>query len=189
MIGTVTRFSAIKDPMNLVEAFIQIAGRTRSGERTVRLAMIGDGELREEAIERLAKSGVGDLAWLPGSRDNVPEILNGMDVFVLGSFREGISNTVLEAMATGLPVVATDTGGNRELVVDGATGALVPPADPASLAAAIRRYVDDDGLRELHGRASRDRAVEHFSLDAMVATYGELYRNETVRAGASQCAA
>ncbi len=189
VIGTVTRFSAIKDPMNLVEAFIQVADRTRSGERTVRLAMIGDGELREQAIERLAESGVGDLAWLPGSRDNVPEILNGMDVFVLGSFREGISNTVLEAMATGLPVVATDTGGNRELVVDGATGALVPPADPASLAAAIRRYVEDDGLRESHGRASRDRAVEHFSLDAMVAAYGELYRDETARAGASQCAA
>ncbi len=189
VIGTVTRFSAIKDPMNLVEAFIQVADRTRSGERTVRLAMIGDGELREQAIERLAESGVGDLAWLPGSRDNVPEIRNGMDVFVLGSFREGISNTVLEAMATGLPVVATDTGGNRELVVDGATGALVPPADPASLAAAIRRYVEDDGLRESHGRASRDRAVEHFSLDAMVAAYGELYRDETARAGASQCAA
>ena len=108
-----------------------------------------------------------------------------MDVFVLGSFREGISNTVLEAMATGLPVVATDTGGNRELVVDGVTGALVPPGDSDSLAAAICRYVDDERLCELHGRASRKRAVERFSLDAMVTSYGELYRDEIALAGAS----
>jgi len=178
VVGTVTRFSAIKDPMNLVEAFISLCGAQNAVTPFVRLVMLGDGTLHNQAVERLREAGLGDKAWLPGSRDDVAEILARIDVFVLASFREGISNTILEAMATGLPVVATDTGGNRELVESGITGALVPTEDPIALATALATYVDDKSLREAHGRASRERAIGSFSISAMVENYGNLYKEE-----------
>lgn len=177
IVGTVTRFSAIKDPMNLVEAFVEMYGRTKSGDPAVRLVMLGDGELHGQAQRRLEEAGVAAHAWLPGSRDDVAELLRAMDVFVLGSFREGISNTILEAMASGLPVVATDTGGNAELIENGVTGALVPPADSGALASAIAVYASDGFLRARHGKASRERAVSAFSIKAMVGYYQNLYKS------------
>ncbi len=98
-----------------------------------------------------------------------------LDVFVLPSINEGISNTILEAMATGLPVVAARVGGNPELVVDGVTGRLYEPADAAALEAAVLPYLTDPELGRAHGRAGRDRVVQNFSLDAMVRRYLDLY--------------
>jgi glycosyltransferase involved in cell wall biosynthesis len=95
-------------------------------------------------------------------------------VFVLPSLNEGISNTILEAMATGLPVVATAVGGNVELV-DDATGMLVTAGDDAALARALGRYLADAELRTAHGRNARAVAVERFSLPAMVAGYQGVY--------------
>ena len=80
-------------------------------------------------MDVLRAAGIESLAWFAGARNDVPAMLRGMDCFVLPSLAEGISNTILEAMATGLPVIATEVGGNCELVVDGVTGSLVPPAD------------------------------------------------------------
>ncbi|MBL8249211.1 MAG: glycosyltransferase, partial [Candidatus Competibacter sp.] len=113
--------------------------------------------------------------WLAGSRDEVPELLRSLDLFVLPSRAEGISNTILEAMACGLPVVATDVGGNAELVAKGETGQLVPANDPAALAAAIRGYVDDPDRMRAHGAAGRRRVEARFSLEAMVAAYRAVY--------------
>jgi sugar transferase (PEP-CTERM/EpsH1 system associated) len=176
VVGSVTRFSAIKDPLNLVEAFITLR-RNGGGTERARLLMLGDGELCETARVRLEEAGLSAEAWLPGSRDDVPELLRAMHVFVLGSLREGISNTILEAMASGLPVVATDTGGNGELVEEGVTGALVPPADPGALATALRGYVNDAEKRQQHGRKARERACNLFSLAAMVDGYRRLYED------------
>jgi len=100
-----------------------------------------------------------------------------MDIFVLPSLAEGISNTILEAMASSLPVVATDVGGNAELVEHGRTGFLVQQGDPAVLAAAIRRYIDDPALRREHGDAARRRCEALFSIDSMVNNYLEFYDN------------
>lgn len=183
VVGTVTRFSAIKDPMNLVEAFIELSGRRSSTESTIRLAMLGDGELHKKAQERLEAAGLADAAWLPGSRDDIAELLGWMDVFVLASRREGISNTILEAMASGLPVVATDTGGNKELVDSGTTGALVPLADSGALASALAAYVADKNVRDAHGKASRERAVRNFSINAMVENYRSLYASALAAKG------
>ena len=173
VIGSVTRFSTIKDPLNLVEAFIELK---RAGLRA-RLHMIGDGELYAEAVNKLREAGLQDHAWLPGSRDDIPEQLRSMDMFVLGSLREGISNTVLEAMASGLPVVASDTGGNRELIQNSVNGTLVPPGDREALAAAIRDYVQGPECRKRHGLASRDRVLSRYSLNTMVESYQRLYRS------------
>jgi glycosyltransferase involved in cell wall biosynthesis len=103
-------------------------------------------------------------------------MLRAMHLYVQGSQREGISNTVLEAMATGLPVIASATGGNLELVVPEVTGGLVPPGDPEALTDAIVRYAADSDVRARHGIAARARAVDEFSLSRMLSGYRELYR-------------
>jgi len=175
IIGTVGRMEPVKDQLNLVNAFIRLVNDCPQGSKYLRLMMIGDGILREQALSLLESAGFGDIAWLPGECDTVPELLCTMDVFVLPSLAEGISNTILEAMATGLPVVATNVGGNSEILLDGTTGFLVPRGNPDALAAAIRRYVDDPVLRRNHGASARSRCETEFSIGAMVRNYQNLY--------------
>jgi glycosyltransferase involved in cell wall biosynthesis len=139
--------------------------------------MIGDGELLGSAKARLRESRMDEVACLPGSCDDIPDQLRNMDVFVLGSLREGISNTILEAMASGLPVIASDTGGNPELIEAGANGELVPPGDRRALAQAIRDYLQDPERRARHGLGSRDRVMSFFSIERMVDNYRALYLN------------
>jgi sugar transferase (PEP-CTERM/EpsH1 system associated) len=177
VIGTVARMAAIKDPLNLVRAFIAL--RSAPGGRAARLVFVGDGDLKSAAEQLLRDAGALEAAWLAGARDDVPQLLREMDVFALGSRREGISNTVLEAMASGLPVVATATGGNMELVRDGESGRLVPPADSAALAAALLGYVADPQLRAAHGHRARQLAEHEYSLRIMVDAYASLYDHYT----------
>jgi sugar transferase (PEP-CTERM/EpsH1 system associated) len=176
VIGTVGRMQAVKDTLNLVRAFIllrqTLPGAAGAG---VRLALAGDGPLRQAALDELARAGLLEAAWAPGSRDDVPAVMRALDLFVLPSLAEGISNTLLEAMASGLPVVATRVGGNPELVEEGVTGMLVPAADPAALAAAMREYVLDPGLCRRHAGAARRAAEQRFGLDVMVKNYLDLY--------------
>ncbi len=160
--GIVGRLDPIKDHPTLFRAF----ARLRESVPEARLLVVGDGPERAR-LEEEAGEGVIFL----GDRADVPEILRALDVFVLSSRNEGISNTILEAMATGLPVVATDVGGNPELVLEGQTGTLVPAADPAALAAALARYAGDPALGETVGQRARARAVERFSIETMVAGY------------------
>jgi glycosyltransferase involved in cell wall biosynthesis len=171
VVGSVTRFSAIKDPLNLVNAFVHL----RADGQPLRLLMVGDGELFALAQSVLRRTDTIDASTLTGSRDDIAEQLRNMDIFVLGSLREGISNTILEAMAAGLPIVASDTGGNPELIESGTNGVLVPPGDEQALAAAIRDYVQDPERRVRHGQASRDRVLSLFSIERMVDQYRALY--------------
>lgn len=175
VIGSVLRLQPVKDPINLVRAFVRLLTRwPRLRERT-RLVLVGNGPLYTEAERELELAGVRQLAWLCGSRNDVAQLLRGLDVFALPSLAEGISNTILEAMASGLPVVATDVGGNSELVHEGVTGILVPRSDPEALAQALRRYIDDPLLAAQHGRAGRERVEREFSLDAMMRRYLAVY--------------
>ena len=171
--GGVGRMMAVKDPVGLARAFVAL--RMREHSEHVRLMMIGDGPLRAATREVVRSAGLEQAAWMPGERHDVPALLRGMDCFVLPSLGEGISNTVLEAMATGLPVIATDVGGNRELVRDGDTGTLVPAGDPQALADAMLGIVRDDAAAQRAGTAGRARALAHFSLDVMVRRYRGLY--------------
>lgn len=173
VIGSVTRMQEVKDPLTLARAFVQLVSDGRAG--AVRLAMIGDGPLLPQVAEILRSAGLKEHVWLPGRRDDVAELLRGFDVFSLSSRVEGISNTILEAMATGLPVVATRVGGNAELVEEGVTGALVRSGSPEALAVALATYIDDREIRRAHGRAARARAEHDFAMGSMVSRYMEVY--------------
>jgi sugar transferase (PEP-CTERM/EpsH1 system associated) len=175
IVGTIGRMHAVKDQMNLARAFVHSLKTRPELQQKLRLVMIGDGPLRSEVETYLAQSGVAEYTWLPGERSDVPQILQGLDCFVLPSRSEGISNTILEAMASGLPVIATAVGGNPELIDDGVTGKLVPANDPAALADAITDYAAHPETAASTGRTARAAVEARFSLDAMIAAYCDLY--------------
>lgn len=175
IIGTIGRMHAVKDQMNLATAFVGALQNRPDLRYRLRLVMIGDGPLRPAVQRYLSEAGVADLAWLPGERHDVPQLLQGFDCFVLPSRSEGISNTILEAMASGLPVIATEVGGNPELVTDGGSGKLVPANNPQALAAAIIAYADHPDMATDAGRRGRSAVEEKFSLEAMINAYCRLY--------------
>jgi glycosyltransferase involved in cell wall biosynthesis len=114
--------------------------------------------------------------FLLGNREDIPGILRSLDIFVLPSLNEGISNTVLEAMATGLPTVATSVGGNTEIVKEGITGLLIPPGDPDALASALWDYITNKNMRAMHGQTGRLRVKNSFSIADMVESYEQVYQ-------------
>jgi sugar transferase (PEP-CTERM/EpsH1 system associated) len=175
VIGTAGRIVPVKDPLALVASFIELVQATPLLRARARLVMAGDGELRPAVEAALQQAGVRDLAWLPGFRDDMPDLYRCFDVFALPSKREGISNTALEAMACGVPVIATSVGGSPEIVADGATGRLVAAGDRAALTAALDAYAADPGLVMRHGAAARRRAADVFSPSAMVRGYSAVY--------------
>lgn len=174
-LGTVGRMQEVKDTVQLARAFVLLLQQQPALAETLRLVMVGDGPLRAQAQAVLDSAGVAHLAWLPGDRSDVPAILGALDCFVLPSLAEGISNGILEAMASGLPVVATAVGGNPELVQEGRTGLLVPPADLQALASALLSLATDPERAAGMGDAGRRRAVDTFSLPAMVDAYRSMY--------------
>jgi sugar transferase (PEP-CTERM/EpsH1 system associated) len=178
VVGTVGRLDPVKDHATLVRAFAAVARRVRAF-----LVIVGDGPCRLELERLVAALGIARRVRLLGERADVPAVLDAVDLFVLPSFAEGLSNTLLEAMAMGIPVVVTRVGGNAELVEDGANGAHVPRHDPEALATAMATYLEDANLRSVHGKSSRQRAVEHFGLERMVAAYTALYRDVTGAVG------
>lgn len=173
--GTVGRMQTVKDQVTLARAFCRAVATLPDGRARLRLALIGDGPLLGECRAVLADAGLTDLAWMPGARHDVPDLLRGLDVFALPSRTEGICNTILEAMSSGLPVLATDVGGNPELVTPSRTGLLVPPSDPEALAAAMVRYAESPALRRAHGAAGRRTVLTSFALEVMVEAYLDAY--------------
>jgi len=134
--------------------------------------------MRPQIEAEIAHFGLGDRVWLAGERKDIPDVIRAMDVFVLPSRAEGISNTMIEAMACGVPVVATEVGGNAELVDHGCTGGLAPPNNSEALAAILERYVKDADLRAKHGLAARERIEANFSIEHMVNSYQDLYMQQ-----------
>lgn len=176
LVGTVGRMQAVKDQATLARAFVRACAMEPRAAAKMRLVIVGDGPEREPVLQILREARCIDRAWLPGVRNDVTDILKGLDCFVLPSLSEGISNTVLEAMATGLPVVATRVGGNPELIEHGVTGLLLSAGDVDGLAETLLAlWQERDHARAL-GLAAR-RAVERsFSLERMVGDYAGLYQ-------------
>lgn len=172
VIGAVGRMEQIKDHLTLVKAFAIVA---RESVLDLRLVIVGDGTYRERLTAYLDEHGLSDRCDFPGFCDDVPALLQTFDIFVLPSLSEGISNTILEAMASGLPVIATRVGGNPELVRDNETGYLVAAADAEAMARRIDDYAQDPDLRRRHGAAGRQQALDEFSLATMVERYRAVY--------------
>jgi sugar transferase (PEP-CTERM/EpsH1 system associated) len=183
LIGTVGRLEAIKDPLNLARAFVRALRLHPAAADRLRLVVMGDGALRPRLEALLADAGVRDRAWFAGERADVPQFMRGLDCFVLPSRAEGVSNTILEAMATRLPIVAARVGGNAELIESGLSGTLVPAADPEALARAIIGYFDDRAAARRHAKAAYHVALTRFSLATMVAAYARIYERAVAAAG------
>lgn len=177
VIGSVGRMAEVKDYPNLVRAFLRLLEIEPAARQRARLVIIGEGVSRETCLNLLREAGAEHLAWLPGERSDVAELMRNMDLFALPSLGEGISNTILEAMACGLPIVATRVGGNPELVEDTRTGALVPVSDTEVLAQTLLKFYGNESMVEAQGQASRTRIESQFSMQAMTQGYLSVYEN------------
>jgi len=171
-IGCVARLSDEKRHVDLIGAVCELRRRGRD----VEAYLVGDGPMRKQLEDEVGKLGLRERIHFLGRRADVPKLLRGFDVFVLPSRFEGLPMTVIEAMAAGLPVVATKVGSLHEIVEDGGTGLLVRPKEPPELAAAVEKLVADERLRKVMGAAGRKVAVERFSLSAAARQHEELYR-------------
>jgi len=162
----------------LLDAFTLV----RQAIPAARLHLVGAGALRERLEWRAREMGLDEAVRFLGHREDIDAILAEADVAVLTSVEEGMPNAILEAMARGLPAVATDVGGNREVIDDGTTGLLAPAGDKEAVAKALVRLLTDHDLRRRMGEAGRDRAAERFGLAAMLDAYMRLY-DEVLRRG------
>ena len=175
VIGTVGRMQTVKNQPLLARAFVRLLTAHPQARDRLRLVLVGDGPLRKEVESVLDVAGLGNLAWLPGSRADVPALMKCFDCFVLPSQTEGTSCTIQEAMSCGLPVVATAVGGTPDLIDDDHTGLLVPPDNADAMADALLRCFSESDTSKRLGHAARSHAVERFGLDAMVAQYEALW--------------
>ena len=171
LVGTVATFRPVKDLRTLLEAMALVV----KVKPHARLVLFGDGPLRADLTATVERLGLGAIVRLPGWRRDIPQVLPALDVFVLSSVSEGISLALLEAMAAGVPAVATKVGGNLEVLKDPCTGLLVPPRSPADLADAILWLIDDPVQRRQLSVGGRRRVEGAFSLKRMVKDYEGIY--------------
>lgn len=173
VIGSVGRLQQVKDQATLIDAFALL--RRMLPDERLRLVLVGDGPLRDALAARVAAAGLQDSVWLAGPRSDVAPVMRSLSLFVLSSIAEGTPVTMLEAMASGLPVVATRVGGIPDLVQEGVTGALVAPSNPEALAQALAGYVQARARARAHGAAGRARIEQAYSMHAMLRAYIGLY--------------
>ena len=179
IVGTVANFYPTKG----LPFFIRAIPYVRDEFPEACFVIVGDGQQRPELERLTAELDLNSCVLFLGQRDDVPQILPLFDVFVLPSVKEGLPYALLEAMAAAKPVVATAVGGVPEVVVDGQTGLLVPPRDPEALAQAIITLLRNPGRARAMGEAGRQRVLEHFTVERMVAETERVYQALLVRKG------
>lgn len=170
-IGTVGRIEKQKN----LHAFLAAAQLVLASRPDARFEIVGEGSLREQFIAEVARRGLSNAVTLPGPRSDIPAFFAGLDQFWLTSDWEGTPNVVLEAMAAGLPVIATKVGGTPEVVRDGDTGVLVEAGDPAAIASAALALAADGAARAAMGERAAEAAQKRFSIAAMVGATADLY--------------
>jgi glycosyltransferase involved in cell wall biosynthesis len=171
LVAVFSRLNPMKGVEYFLDAAIVLAGRFPD----VSFLVAGDGESKKELQERASSLGLGQRIVFTGFRCDVRDLLSEAAISVLPSLSEGTSNTLLESMAAGIPVVATNVGGNPEVIEDGVSGLLVPPRDSTALAAAIVRLLEDEDLASRLGQAGMRRVSELFSLSGSVQQTEHLY--------------
>lgn len=170
VVGTVTRLSPQKAPLDFVASAAQVLERLPN----VHFVIVGDGPLRAEVETEIVAHNLAKRIRLTGLRRDVPDLMHSFDIFALTSLWEGLPRVLPQAMAAGLPIVATAVDGNAEAVTDGVNGLLTPPGNPQAMAAALLRLLDDPSLRRRMGEAGRTRA-DQFSARKMVNDIAALY--------------
>ena len=180
VVGTVGRLNPVKDQTMLLQAF----ARLRATRPDCVLVLVGDGPSRTELTSCAQALGMADAVHFLGDRGDVRALLPGFDVFALSSRSEGYSMALLEACASGVPIVCTDVGGNREIVAEGRNGRLVPAGDAVAMADVLGALLDTPALAHAMGTAGRDWALAQASVERMAARYAALYRAARQRAGA-----
>lgn len=183
LLGAVGRLAAVKNHASILRALARLFDRAPGLRERLRLVLVGDGPLTDELQQRVVDLGLERQVLLAGEREDIPDLLRAMDVFLQPSLGEGVSNTVLEAMATALPVIATRVGGNPELVKEGVTGFLVPVDDDAALADTIARAVASPSLADM-GQRGRERVLHEFVWERTVDAYLSLYDEVLAQTGA-----
>jgi glycosyltransferase involved in cell wall biosynthesis len=173
-VAYVGRIRPVKGVKVLVDSWPKVVPASNA-----RLVIAGDGADRAALAESARASGVGNTVEFMGEVSDVPAVLARADIYVQPSFQEGLPNAVLEAMAMGLPIVATRVSGNEDVVSDGENGVLVPPGDPDALAAALRRLIADPALAARMGRRSREIVESRFSLPAVLTQLRDAYRGQS----------
>jgi glycosyltransferase involved in cell wall biosynthesis len=171
LIVTVGRHVEEKNQALLLDAVALLAGR----RPRLHAVLVGDGPLRDELRAQIGELGLEERVTLAGERPDAVDVIAASDVFVLSSSNEALPLVVLEAMALGRPVVATDVGGVGDAVQHEQSGLLVPPGDAPALAAAIERLLDDKELSGRLGAQAREFAVSHCSVEAMIESYSTIY--------------
>lgn len=175
LLGTVGRMQTVKNQPYLARAFIRLRHEHPETIDRLRLILIGEGPLRGE-VERILREGNAlDAAWLPGPRDDIPDLLRQLDCFVLPSQAEGTSCTLQEAMASGLPCIATAVGGTPKLIQDGQNGRLISPDDDQALANALWQLHSQHDLARQFGLAARQTALDSFAINGMMRDYARLF--------------
>ena len=175
IIGTVGRIQDVKNHAGLIDAFILLSEMLPAEKSRLRLAIIGHGPLFSTIEKKIKDAGIGDVVWLPGSRDDVAKVIPSFSVFAMTSIAEGTPVVILEAMASGLPIIATKVGGIPEVVIEGLTGTLVQAEDATAFAKALSTYVVAPDTLAAHGTAGRKRVEDIYSVEAMLAAYTGLY--------------
>ena len=175
-IGTVANLRPVKNQALL----LRVGSRICRTHENVRFVFAGDGPLKEQLVALAAELGISAKVRFLGARADIPEVLNALDIFVLPSLSEGMPNAVLEAMASGLPVVATRVGGVPELIEDGNTGVLIPSEDEKQLETVLENLLRYYTKRLALGEKGRQHVLEYFRLDRMVNEYQDLYHSLVV---------
>jgi glycosyltransferase involved in cell wall biosynthesis len=166
------------EPVKLIDLLIRVFGDVHALHPNTRLVLIGEGGQRAELEQYTRQLGLADVvSWL-GYRGDIPSMLAAMDVYVQPSHNEGLSLSILEAMAAGKPVIATDVGGIREVLTPSQNGLLVEPHSPEALFKSMTAMASQPDLRMLLGEAARKHVVAEFSLQKMVDAYGEIYQSQ-----------
>ncbi len=172
LVGNVAHLADHKGQRYLVDAAARVLERVPRA----RFVIVGTGELEAPLKARAAGLGLGDRMVFAGFRDDIPAVLEGLDVFVMSSHLEGLGTSVMDALLAGRPVVATRAGGIPDIIEDGVHGVLVPPRDPEALAGGIVRVLENPGWARDLARAGRDRVLREFGVDAMVRGCLRVYR-------------
>lgn len=176
VVGLIARLEPAKD----VSTFLRAAALVAQQRQAVSFLIVGGGSLQKELIDEAKRLGIAERIFFTGPRRDVPRLLTVCDISAMSSLKEGMSNTIMESMAAGKPMVATNVGGNAELIAAGATGLLVPTRDPEALAQALQMLLDDPTLARRMGQQAKQRIAQLFSAESLVGSTEQLY-DELVR--------